>query len=120
MDNVDLNIMKECYGYLFEIENYLRGFIKHNMEFRYGSNWELISRKLTCNSITNRKLSDLYFYELISFISLFECLYVEMSSENIVKLSSLSPIRNKIAHNIWLEKDEVDTLYNIYHEIMKR
>ena len=111
--------MKDSYGYLFEIENYLRNYIKQNMELEYGSNWELVSCKLIVNSITNRKINDLYFHELISFIKLFKCLNINMSSDTIVKLRSISTIRNKIAHCLYLNKTDSEILCNIHGEIIK-
>ena len=119
MIKVDLNTMKESYGYLFEIENYLRTFIKQYMELEYGPNWELVSRKFIVNSITNRKINDLYFHELISFIKLFKCLYINMSTDTIVKLKSISTIRNKIAHCLYLNKTDSEILCSIHGEIIK-
>ncbi|WP_270181117.1 hypothetical protein [Alkalihalobacillus sp. CinArs1] len=120
MDKVDLNVMKESYGYLFEVENYLRKFIEHNMELKYGTNWEVIAHKLYNNSLTNKQVNDLYYHELLAYISLFNCLNILMPPKVFVQLKSIKTIRNKIAHNYWLDKGEVITLYNIYQDIIGR
>ncbi len=55
MNNVGLEDMKDSYGYLFEIENFLRDFIIYQMEKEYGYNWRLHSLKLIDNSITKKR-----------------------------------------------------------------
>ncbi len=48
---------------------------------------------------------------------MYKCLYSRLPLLIVSKLKSISQIRNKIAHNIWLERNEIEILYNLHKEI---
>lgn len=59
----------------------------------------------------------LYFHELIPFLVVYPCFTKTISKETIYLLRKLIPIRNKIAHNICLNKIEIELLNTLYINI---
>ncbi|MGE6204638.1 hypothetical protein [Guptibacillus hwajinpoensis] len=118
MFNEHLKIMKDSYGYLFEIENLLRKFVGINMNFEFGVNWIIVAKKINKNNVTKKDFHSLNFHELITYIGIFECLSSKIPNELLLSLKGLTDIRNKIAHNIILNIMEAKRLHNIYEEVI--
>lgn len=111
--------MKECYGYLFEIENLLRYFVENNMAKQYGLNWKSIAFRVNKNNLTRKDFKSLYFHELISYVMSFEFLKIQLQDKYIKRLINLNEIRNKIAHCHYLDEREVNNLYSLHYELTR-
>lgn len=110
----DLEKMKKCYGYLFEIENGLRDSIATILREKYGSVWSEHIKNRYKNNLVKKTFRDLYFHELISFISMVPEVCELYSKDLIIDLKNIIYIRNKISHCIVITNTELDILFNTY------
>ncbi|MCP1156613.1 Swt1 family HEPN domain-containing protein [Bacillus infantis] len=136
--------MAEVYTYLYCIENSLRLFIEKVCKNVYGENYfqDIQLNKQAKEKIENRKESkqnkkwislrgdsDLFyldFVELATIIennwSIFKKFFPNEKGQQwiISKISDLANIRNLIAHNSYVEKNEKDLLKSYYNVILKQ
>ena len=109
----ELELMKEGYGTLYEIENRMRRFVKVKMERKYGPNWQLIITKETRNKCTNTKFEQLHFHQLVSYYKIIPTLTYSIPSDVYPRLYQLNTIRNKIAHNYLISELELNQMIEI-------
>ncbi|MFK3960813.1 hypothetical protein [Pseudalkalibacillus hwajinpoensis] len=98
LELLEIEKMKKSYGYLFEIENTLRNSTSSLLRNKYGELWRTIICKKYKNKLTQKHLEEMYYHELISFISMIPDASALYSEEVIKGLKSINMIRNKIAH----------------------
>lgn len=67
---VEIEKMKIGYGYMFEIENTLRNRTHCLLRNKYGNLWRTIINKKYKNKFSHKHLEEMYYHELISFISM--------------------------------------------------
>lgn len=112
--------MKECYGYLFEIENILKNSIRSHLYNLYGENWILIIRKKYNNRISNKDLENMNFHELISFIKMPSELKGFYKEDILKSLTRVAIVRNKIAHCKIINRNEYKEIYQIYEKLKNK
>ena len=115
---MDVEKMKIGYGCLFEIENELRCIINAILKDYYGVKWPEKINSIYSNKIANKKLGNLYFHELVSFISMIPILKKYFSKDLLNNLKKISPIRNKIAHCKLISDHELGLL-NITYSMLR-
>lgn len=78
-------MMKQAYGELYELENTLRIYIKETMMQHYGIDWWIRAPIVSNYPAHKRQFNELYYHELISLLSAYDCLSNQFSTK-------LSPI----------------------------
>ncbi len=112
-----LELMKEGYGTLYEIENRMRKFAKLKMELEYGLNWQVkITKEL---KYITTPFEQLYFHQLVSFYKKVPPLTSSIPSTLYLRLYKLNTTRNKIAHNHLISKLELNELIDIKNRLDK-
>ena len=111
--------MVTSYGYLFVIETKTRTKAKKILEDLYGSDSLTIIRSLYKNKLSNKSLENMHFHELVSFLKMVPILEETFGESFIRDLTQLSPIRNKIAHCLYIDEKEFAFLYRTYTYYLK-
>ena len=117
LEFLEIEKMKKSYGYLFEIENTLRIKTSTLLRNKYGELWRTIICKKYKNKLTQKHLEQMYYHELISFISMIPEASEFYSEEVIKGLKSINMIRNKIAHCEAINSVEYDLLLQVYLQL---
>src|SRR5690625_344688 len=110
---MELLMMINTYGLLYNIENTLRSYITHNMSEHYGIGW-YIKAPVEKYLPYKKDFSSLNLHDLIAMVATYDCLKRSFDKQDIRKLRIINPIRNKIAHSRKLSNEEYDKLYNAY------
>lgn len=109
----ELNLMKEAYGTMYEIENRLRSFAVSRMEKDFGINWRMKASRMVNNSCTKTKLEELNYHQLVSYYRMFPNLSSILPSNVFLQLFNLASVRNKIAHNHLITMNELEDLKQV-------
>ena len=109
----ELELMKESYVTLYEIENRMRKFAKLKMEQEYGLHWKLKITKEVKNKYTITTIEQLHFHQLVSFYKTFPSLTSSIPPNLYTRLYKLNTTRNKIAHNHLISKLELNEMIDI-------
>ena len=113
----ELEVMKTGYEYLFVIENELRVSVEYLLELKYGMNWKESIKRNYKNNLVQKNFENLYFHELISFLSMIPVLKDNYGDHLINCLKRICPIRNKIAHCRLISDLELELLTDTFLNI---
>jgi len=116
---MEVKMMMNAYGMLYQIENDLRSFIKSNMKRNYGVGWYICAPKKMKYPPYRKNFHSLNLHELISMVSSYECLRSAFEKSKIPQLQAIIPIRNKIAHSHKITPSENEHLYFIYNVVLQ-
>ncbi|WP_232217796.1 Swt1 family HEPN domain-containing protein [Virgibacillus sp. SK37] len=108
--NADLELMKNAYGLLYEIENSLRSYIHRKMEDYYGIHWYEVAPRKEYNRPPSRTFDSLNFSDYSSYFAIYPKAFKKIPRKFLTLLHQLYPIRNKIAHNHLLTHKEFGLL----------
>lgn len=111
---MELLMMMNAYGLLYNIENTLRAYITHNMREHYGIGWYIKAPSVEKHLPYKKDFSSLNLHDLIAMVATYDCLKRLFDMQDISKLRIINPIRNKIAHSRNLSNEEYDKLYTAY------
>lgn len=117
----ELEVMKNAYGFLYEIENILREILIKDLSNRYGDNWEYIASIKILRKFPDRDFQNYNYHELISYLKIFneKSNYKYISRKLLSELMNIVTIRNKIAHNHYINNDEYKKIEELNIELKR-
>lgn len=119
LTKLEIDLMKEAYTMMYIIENSLRTLIVDKMEIIYGINWYRDAPRKEHLKPYNKNFDRLHFHELIPFLFVYPCFKQYIPDKFIQYLHRLIPLRNKIAHNIFLSNSDYERLSKYFRYIVE-
>ncbi|MBM6617274.1 hypothetical protein [Bacillus suaedaesalsae] len=107
----EIETMQKAYGELYEVENLLRLYIKEKMQLTYGVHWFYVAPRKEYKRPPKKEFEKLLFHEYEQvYLRAYPEAFKDLNSTFIYQLHSLYPLRNTIAHNHYLDREELSDL----------